>query len=105
MHLHNNGISNNTSPSIQQKKGNSSGEKIALPPHEHSSNSQDSVVISPEAHSLKQLESIVKNTPDVDTAKVEKIRLSIADGSYTIDSEKIAEKMLSLDNGISTLEK
>lgn len=35
----------------------------------------------------------------VDGAKVERIRQAISDGSYTVDHEKIAAKMLELDLG------
>lgn len=35
----------------------------------------------------------------VDGARVERIRQAIADGSYTVDHEKIAAKMLELDLG------
>lgn len=38
-------------------------------------------------------------TAPVDTARIEKLRAAIADGSYQIDPEKIAAKMITLDLG------
>ena len=35
--------------------------------------------------------------PPVDTAKIESIRAAIAAGTYAVDPERIAEKMLALD--------
>ena len=54
----------------------------------------DNVELSQQALSLTSLEARINEAPDVDTARVESIRQSIEDGSYTIDADAIADKLL-----------
>lgn len=48
------------------------------------------VTVSSMARSLE-----ASNTPDVDTAKVSAVRASIANGTFVVNAEAIADKMLS----------
>ena len=95
MQINNNGITNNTNASPKQKTVTEGSDK----PNRNDSApaSQDSVVLSNEAQSLKQLETKIVASSDVDTAKVNEIRQAIADGSYSIDPERIAQKILDFD--------
>ena len=54
----------------------------------------DSVQISDEAQKLKRLEDSISAAPTVDEDKVSALRAAIADGSYKINADKIAEKIL-----------
>jgi negative regulator of flagellin synthesis FlgM len=54
----------------------------------------DNVSLSDKAKNLKELEASIKSQPDVDKEKVERIKAAIADGSYSVNSEKVAQKML-----------
>jgi negative regulator of flagellin synthesis FlgM len=96
MQINNSGITNNTNTSTKQKPIEDSGNKPEA--SNVSGNSQDSVVLSNEAQALKQLEAKIVDSPDVDTAKVESILQAIADGSYTVNADSIAQKLLGLDN-------
>lgn len=58
----------------------------------------DSVSLSNAAKNLAQLESELKGLPEVDMQRVEAIRSMLADGSYKIDLEKLAQKMLDLES-------
>lgn len=60
--------------------------------------SSDSVSLSSAAKNLAQLESELKGLPEVDMQRVEAIRNMLADGSYQIDLEKLAQKMLDLES-------
>lgn len=60
--------------------------------------SSDSVSLSSAAKNLAQLESELKGLPEVDMQRVEAIRSMLADGSYQIDLEKLAQKMLDLES-------
>ncbi len=57
----------------------------------------DSVSFSQKAQTMSQLENRVMQSDDVDMAKVDAIRQSIAEGRYTVDSQSIADKMLAQD--------
>ena len=98
MQINNNGITNNTNANTKQKSvADDTPEK---PDHGNSSPSvsQDSVVLSSEAQALKELETKIVASSDIDQAKVDRIKQAIADGSYTVNANSTAEKMLSLDN-------
>ncbi|MDJ0877677.1 MAG: flagellar biosynthesis anti-sigma factor FlgM [Halieaceae bacterium] len=55
----------------------------------------DSVELTDKARQLQQLEEKLAEFPAVDSQRVDAIRKAIADGSYKIDAELIAERMLS----------
>lgn len=60
--------------------------------------SSDSVSLSSAAKNLAQLESELKGLPEIDQQRVEAIRAMLSDGSYKIDLEKLAQKMLDLES-------
>lgn len=53
-----------------------------------------SVEISPEAQLMKQASEIAKNAPDLRLDKVEQLKKSIKEGSYQIESSKIADRLV-----------
>ena len=55
---------------------------------------KDRVSLSPQARELLNAQRALAAIPDVRAEKVEEIQARIADGSYRIDSEKIAAKMI-----------
>lgn len=55
---------------------------------------KDRVSLSPRARELLNAQRALAAIPDVRAEKVEEIKARIADGSYRIDSEKIAVKMI-----------
>lgn len=58
---------------------------------------EGNVKLSAEAQSLKQLETQIKAAPDVDSDKVNTLRAAIADGSYQVNAENVAEKLLNFE--------
>jgi negative regulator of flagellin synthesis FlgM len=57
----------------------------------------DNVSLSSQAQTLGRLEQAVRQSGDVNEAKVAAVRQAIADGRYSIDSDAIAERMLAQD--------
>lgn len=55
---------------------------------------KDRVSLSPQARELRNAQRTLSAIPDVRAEKVEEIKARIADGSYRIDSEQIAAKMI-----------
>jgi negative regulator of flagellin synthesis FlgM len=55
---------------------------------------KDRVSLSPQARELLNAQRALAAIPDVRAEKVEEIKTRIADGSYRIDSEQIAGKMI-----------
>lgn len=60
----------------------------------------ENVSLSSQAKNLKQLEQRLDSYPEVDDDRIEQIKSALADGSYKIDAEKLAQKMLDMDNSI-----
>lgn len=56
--------------------------------------SDDKVELSSRAMDLKQLHAQASATPDVRTEKVEEIKMKVDNGTYQIDTEQIAEKLI-----------
>lgn len=60
----------------------------------------ENVNLSNQAKNLKQLEQKLGDYPEMDDNRIEQIRAALADGSYKIDAEKLAQKMLEMDESI-----
>lgn len=58
------------------------------------------VALSSQAVDLSALESRIKQLPDIDAARVVELHSRIISGEYQIDSDSIAQKMLSLESTI-----
>jgi negative regulator of flagellin synthesis FlgM len=56
------------------------------------------VSLSSEAHTLNRLEAQINASPDIDASRVAQIKQAIADGTFEINAERIAEKMLNQDD-------
>ena len=58
----------------------------------------DTVSLSDGAVQLGKLETTSINAPVVDTQRVEQVKQAIADGSYQVDPEKIADKLMQFES-------
>ena len=57
----------------------------------------DTVSLTDSAALLQKMEAAMADAPVVDTQRVEGIRKAIANGSFEIDSTRVAEKLLSFE--------
>lgn len=58
----------------------------------------ESVQISSSAIDLQALESRINELPEVDQARVTELRNQIANGSYEVDSQQVAAKILAFES-------
>ncbi len=56
------------------------------------------VTLSAQAQQMNQLESRIQAAPDMDSQRVADIKKAIADGTFDINPESIAERMLEQDS-------
>ncbi|MFP4086553.1 MAG: flagellar biosynthesis anti-sigma factor FlgM [Desulfobacteraceae bacterium] len=56
--------------------------------------SKDQVVLSPEAKQIQKAKELIGGLPDIREEKVEAVRSRMQEGSYEIDGEKIASKII-----------
>ncbi len=60
---------------------------------------QDSVSLTSQARSLNQMSQSASEAPtSFDTAKVAQLQKAIADGSYQVDANKLAQKLLDFES-------
>lgn len=62
--------------------------------------SRDTVSLTPQAQQLRDLESRIADLPEVDSNRVNAIKDAIANGSYEIDANRIAEKMIQFEGAL-----
>lgn len=56
--------------------------------------------VSPEAKAVGKALAQVASLPDVDLAKVERIKAAIEQGRYSVSADRIAEKMLRFEDNL-----
>jgi len=61
----------------------------------------DRVSLTGEAQRLRQLETEIAAQPVVDSHRVNAVRNAIENGTFVVNPERIAEKMLSLEQAIT----
>lgn len=61
---------------------------------ESAGGSGQSVELSPLAAQLQAIEARLADVPIVDTARVEEIKTAIADGKFTVDTGRIADRLI-----------
>lgn len=59
---------------------------------------RDKVQLSPEAQQLQATTGKLRQMPAVDSERVARLKQAIADGSYTVDSKRVAQKMLAFES-------
>lgn len=57
----------------------------------------DTLEITAQAQRLREGEAKLRDLPEIDQERVDRIRAAIADGSYRIDASRIASKMARFD--------
>lgn len=101
-----NGINPNGTGSLRPKKdgvGSVQNNPNSAPKpaaQEAPARGADQVSFSSQARDLKNLENSVRRLPDVDQSRVARIKAALADGSYKIDNEKLAGKLLDFEEEI-----
>ena len=73
-------------------------EKAPTTATKEASTDRTSFSLSPQAQQFQAIEERLRDLPEVDSERVNQIKQAIADGSYQVDSKRIADKLLSLES-------
>jgi negative regulator of flagellin synthesis FlgM len=68
-----------------------------------SSDGGENVQITGAARQLAALEQAVRDTPEVNTARVAQLSSAIEQGTYSVNSQHIADQLVQMDNELSHL--
>lgn len=98
MQINNNGITNNTTNGSASNQKTNSPTKTQEGVNTAVQVSGDSVELSQAAKAITELEAKIASVSDVDASRVASLKQAIADGSYYIDADSIASKILESDD-------
>ncbi|MGN1357322.1 MAG: flagellar biosynthesis anti-sigma factor FlgM [Succinivibrionaceae bacterium] len=103
------GIANNTNPIIKSNSSNTQAVETNNNQVTRSNlamatqTASDSVVITEQAKGLANIQKNVKNSPDVNVDKVSSIKKAIKEGTYKVDAEAVASKMMDFEQSLGKL--
>lgn len=80
-----------------QQANQAKGQAQSNTPETNASSAKDTVHITNRAQELQRLQQSIAELPVVDSQKVESIKQALADGTYQIDADKVAEKLLQFE--------
>ncbi|OYD25871.1 flagellar biosynthesis anti-sigma factor FlgM [Oceanimonas baumannii] len=94
--FHNNPVSNNKYP---QKSGSAAASGTPAPV-----SGRDEVTLTPEARQLNRMQqSLSAGTGADNSARLEAIKKAINEGSYTVNADRLAGNIISLERDIESL--
>ncbi|MBP8127336.1 MAG: flagellar biosynthesis anti-sigma factor FlgM [Aeromonadaceae bacterium] len=64
---------------------------------------QDAVVLTDQAQGLNKLQQRIKDSPSTNQGKIEALKSAIERGTYTVDSQRVAQKMMDMESDLDTL--
>lgn len=85
------GLKNISSTRAQETKNS---KVKARPDQQERGGVSDNVALTSEATIMQSLEASLASLPDTDLAKVDSVRQAIRDGSFQVDEEVVAERLV-----------
>ncbi len=64
---------------------------------------QDAVVLTDQAQGLSKLQQRIKDSPSTNQGKIDALKSAIERGTYTVDSQRVAQKMMDMESDLDTL--
>ncbi|MDW6001575.1 flagellar biosynthesis anti-sigma factor FlgM [Vibrio mangrovi] len=94
-------LANTSRSSTRAEHKASSSEKTN---HTSSSDKKDAVSLSSQSKAMGEMQSKLASSPAFDSAKVQAIKEAIANGSYRVDAEKLADNMIKFEKELGGLQ-
>ena len=97
-----NSIGSNATPPEQRSSGNRQVDAattgVASRDQSPAERTGDTVHISAKAVDLQAVEAQLKDLPDVDSVRVEELRNQINNGTYQVDSQRLADRIMAFES-------
>ena len=83
------------------KRANNSVDSAAAGAKTAAPQEGQGVRITDSARQLAALEQAIRDLPDIDDARVAQVRAAIADGTYQVSPDRIADKLLRMESELA----
>ncbi len=90
------GVDPNRNVGSRDDRGNDKSSPVSA-----SETRPDTVSLTDTATQLQSLQQTLSEVPEVDSDKVEAIRAAIADGSYSVDVNELAQNLIEFEQQLS----
>ena len=92
-------LTGSTRSNASQEAGSATQTASAKSPEQTSASapSGESVHLSQEAQQLQKISDSLRDQPAVDKNRVAELKQAIAEGSYKVDSDRVASKLLNME--------
>jgi negative regulator of flagellin synthesis FlgM len=87
---------------VEQVRATATVKTVTLGPGSSSSSQADSVHITDSARTMSALSQAVSSSPDIDSARVAVVQQALDAGQYTINPQRIADRLLQLDQDLGS---
>ena len=98
-------IGTGSSNPVEPIRGSTAVKTATAGPGSSSSSQADSVHITDSARALASLSQAVSNTPDIDTGRVAAVQQALDAGQYTVNPQRIADRMVQLEGDLASARK
>ena len=98
-----NGFRNRPLDSLDGKpagRSNSAAGQPGAPASKPTAGATDTVQLTESAARLRELDALLSQTSEVDSARVAALRQAIAEGRYNVDSVHVADKLIQLEQSL-----
>jgi len=83
---------------VQNEPRSTASESQQAATQATSTTSGEAVHLSSEAQKLQSVSDKLSDIPEVDSSKVARLKQSISDGSYQVDAQSVANKLLDVES-------